>query len=330
LVTTAIIEGGVGAAVVGGAAAAAGIVLSPTLVVTAVVVGGVAAGYYAGEWYNAAFQDAVRLGEVIGESRLLDPIFDFINDLVSVDYVTGARTRRLPRDPLAIDLDGDGIETVGVGSNPILFDHNADGIRTGTGWVTGDDAWLALDRDGNGTIDSGRELFGVDTLLSGTPGFDAVYASTGFEALRTLDANADNVFDAQDSAFTQVRLWRDANQDGTSQASELTTLADQNVVAISLNASATTVNLGNGNTISGTATVTRSNGSTTEVDAVGVAIDTTAGNVNLSNNPFYREFTTPVPLSEAARALPEMGGSGTHLFDQSPSAWRAQKGFQQS
>jgi Ca2+-binding RTX toxin-like protein len=225
-------------------------------------------------------------------------------------YVTGARTVRLPRDPLAIDLDGDGIETIGLGANPTLFDHNADGIRTGTGWVTGDDAWLVLDRNASGTIDSGRELFGVDTLLSGTPGVDAVYASTGFEALRTLDANADNVFNAQDSAFTQVRLWRDLNQDGISQASELTTLAAQNIIAISLNASTTTINLGNGNTVSGTATVTRGNGSTTHVDAVGVAIDTTAGNLNLTNNPFYREFTTTVPLTTAARALPEMNGSG--------------------
>ena len=226
------------------------------------------------------------------------------------EYVTGARTRRLPRDPLAIDLDGDGIETVGVGTNPILFDHNADGIRTGTGWVTGDDAWLVLDRNANGTIDSGRELFGVDTLLSGTPGVDAVYASTGFEALRTLDANADNVFNAQDTAFAEVRLWRDVNQDGISQASELSTLTSQNIVAISLNASTTTINLGNGNTVSGTATVTRGNGSTTHVDAVGVAIDTTAGNLNLTNNPFYREFTTTVPLTTAARSLPEMNGSG--------------------
>ena len=46
----------------------------------------------------------------------------------------------------------------------ILFDHNADGVKTGTGWLNGDDAWLVLDRDGNGTIDSGRELFGVETL----------------------------------------------------------------------------------------------------------------------------------------------------------------------
>ncbi len=215
-----------------------------------------------------------------------------------------------PRDPLAIDLDGDGIETVGSVTNPVLFDHNADGIRTGTGWVKGDDAWLVLDRNGNGLIDSGRELFGVDTVLSGTPGIDAVYASTGFHALRTLDANADNVFNAQDAAFADVRLWRDLNQDGVSQAGELFTLTQQNIASISLNASTTNINLGNGNTVSGTAVVTRSNGTTTLAETVGVAADTTAANLNLTNNPFYREFTTPVAPSTAAQTLPEMGGSG--------------------
>ncbi|MFN3296889.1 MAG: RTX toxin, partial [Caldimonas sp.] len=115
-----------------------------------------------------------------------------------------------PRDPLAIDLDGDGIETVGVGSNPILFDHNADGIRTGTGWLRGDDAWLALDRNGNGVIDSGRELFGVDTLITDTNGQTRT-ARDGFEALRSVDSNGDGVFDPNDEAFSQVRLWRDLN-----------------------------------------------------------------------------------------------------------------------
>jgi len=71
------------------------------------------------------------------------------------------------RDPLAFDLDGDGIETIGLREGKsILFDHDSDGIKTGTGWLNPDDAWLVLDRNGNGTIDTGRELFGVDTLKS--------------------------------------------------------------------------------------------------------------------------------------------------------------------
>jgi hypothetical protein len=176
--------------------------------------------------------------------------------------------------------------------------------------VRPDDAWLVLDRNANGLIDSGRELFGVDTVLSGTPGVEAVYASTGFQALAALDANADLVFNASDAAFTEVRLWRDINQDGISQSGELFTLAQYNIASISLNASTTNIDLGNGNTVSGTAVVTRSNGSTTLAETVGVTTDTTAANLNLTNNPFYREFTTPVPVVTDAQALPEMGGAG--------------------
>src|SRR5262249_23306920 len=72
------------------------------------------------------------------------------------------------RDPLTLDLDGDGIESVGINStNPITFDHDGDGIRTGTGWISSDDGFLVLDRNGNGTIDSGRELFGDSTPVPG-------------------------------------------------------------------------------------------------------------------------------------------------------------------
>ncbi len=67
--------------------------------------------------------------------------------------------------PIAIDLDGDGIETVSV-ANGTLFDHAADGFAERTGWVSGDDGLLARDINGNGTIDSGRELFGSETLMA--------------------------------------------------------------------------------------------------------------------------------------------------------------------
>jgi hypothetical protein len=46
------------------------------------------------------------------------------------------------RDPLVLDLDGDGIETVGISATThILFDYNNDGIKTGTGWIAGEDAF---------------------------------------------------------------------------------------------------------------------------------------------------------------------------------------------
>jgi len=248
------------------------------------------------------------------EHGTLDPIFDFFHIVTNTTYRNGLAPPR-PRDPLAIDLDGDGIETVGVGSTPVLFDHNADGIRTGTGWVKADDAWLVLDRNGNGTIDSGRELFGVDTVIN-TIGdaYDAnaqvQMASSGFEALGVLDSNADGAFNASDAEFVNVRLWQDLNQDGVSQSGELFTLAQKGIASIGLTPTTGTTNLGNGNTVTGQATVTRTNGTTTQVDSVSVTTDSTAANLDLANNPFYREFTDAIPLTDTARALPEMNGSG--------------------
>jgi hypothetical protein len=145
------------------------------------------------------------------------------------DLYLQARNWIQPVDPLALDLDGDGIETTGIDgyAGTVLFDHDADGIRTGTGWLKGDDAFLVLDRNGNGKIDSGRELFGVDTVRS-----DGRKATDGLDALADLDSNNDGVFDASDAQFADVRLWRDLNQDGVSQANELTTLAENGIVSI--------------------------------------------------------------------------------------------------
>ena len=201
-----------------------------------------------------------------------------------------------PRDPLAIDLDGDGIETQAVVTNgiPTLFDHDADGIRTGTGWLRPDDAWLVLDRNGNGTIDSGRELFGVDTLITLTQVVNGQTqtvtrnAANGFEALATLDTGSgaagsagygDQIFNASDAQFANVRVWRDLNSDGISQAGELQSLAAAGIASIALNFNAANTNLGNGNTLTGTASVTRSNGSSTTAGSVLMQ----AGNLDLAN-----------------------------------------------
>ena len=138
------------------------------------------------------------------------------------------------RDPLALDLDGDGIETTSsLTGNVIVFDHDADGVKTGTGWLKPDDGWLVLDRNGNGSIDSGRELFGVDTLKR-----NGQLASDGFDALRDMDANQDGRIDGADSVFANLRIWRDLNQDGISQANELSTLSANSITRIGVNASA--------------------------------------------------------------------------------------------
>ena len=81
----------------------------------------------------------------------------------SASGFNNAKTWLWPRDPILLDLDGDGLETVGLASN-VYFDHDGDGVLTRTGWAGRDDALLVWDRNGNGFIDTGAELFGDFTV----------------------------------------------------------------------------------------------------------------------------------------------------------------------
>lgn len=197
------------------------------------------------------------------------------------------------RDPLAIDLDGDGIETIGADGS-VVFDHDGDGVKTGTGWVSADDALIVMDRNGNGSIDTGAELFGIDTVKS-----DGSLATDGFDALSDLDSNGDGVFDAQDAEFANVKIWQDLDQDGISDAGELTSLADAGIVSIDLNAESGNVNLGNGNVQTATSAHITVDGE-----------EGTTGNLDLAHNPFYSEFTDGIPLTEEAMGLPDSRGAG--------------------
>lgn len=178
-------------------------------------------------------------------------------------------------DPLSLDLDGDGIETVGANAG-IIFDFDGDGLKTGTGWVKGDDGFLVLDRNGNGQIDNGGELFGVDTVKA-----NGQKATDGFDALKDFDSNGDGVFDAKDAQFANVRVWQDANQDGIAQAGELKTLAEHNIVAINLDSTASNQN-SNGNLISAIGSFVRGDGSEGTVNAN----QSLAANLDLASNPF--------------------------------------------
>ncbi len=125
-------------------------------------------------------------------------------------------------DPIVLDLDGDGFEFTDV-ARGADFDLLANGQRQRTAFVTGGDALLALDRNGNGRIDDGSELFG-----------DQRGAANGFEELRKLDSNGDGVIDAQDERFGDLRLFRD-NGNGRTEPGELLRLNEAGVSAIDLN-----------------------------------------------------------------------------------------------
>lgn len=94
------------------------------------------------------------------------------------------------------------------------------GDAVATDWPTARTPWIALDRDGDGAITSGAELFGDSTILP-----DGTTAAHGFAALAALDDNRDGTIDWRDRAFTRLLLWADANGDRTSEPAELTPLA---------------------------------------------------------------------------------------------------------
>jgi hypothetical protein len=204
-------------------------------------------------------------------------------------------------DPLTLDLNGDGLNTVPLKTPPLLFDLNATGIKTSTGWIAPDDGLLAFDRNGNGVIDSGAELFGNATPAYASNGKTA----DGFAALAQEDSNHDGVVNAQDANFASLRVWQDLNQDGISQTNELTTLDQQGIASFNVNRTRHSQTLPNGNQIADLGSYTRTDGSTgSDGTPAGIA------DINLAVDTFHRSFVDSIPLTAATQALPDMQGSG--------------------
>lgn len=197
-------------------------------------------------------------------------------------------------DPLVLDLDGHGPTTRGLSSRPVLFDHDNDGIRTGTGWIKPGTGLLVLDRNGNGTIDNGSELFGDHTPLAsgGT-------AANGFEALAQQDSNRDGVVDRDDHNWHQLQVWRDLNQDGISQRNELFTLAQAGIASLTVAGSHHLDTLFNGNQIADQGHYTKTDGSRGDM-----------ADINFAASNFFREFSDTIQVSPSAAQLPDAAGSG--------------------
>lgn len=142
-----------------------------------------------------------------------------------------------PSSPILVDIDGNGFSLTDA-EHGVRFDIFANATPRLLGWTSAnsDDAWLVLDRNHNGAIDDGSELFGNFTPQPTPP---SGQSRNGFLALAEYDkpaggGNGDGIISRNDSIFLSLRLWRDMNHNGVSEANELHKLADTGLNSIEL------------------------------------------------------------------------------------------------
>jgi hypothetical protein len=158
----------------------------------------------------------------------------FLSWCSDYDWGLCACVGTIDKSPIVIDVDGNGFDLTDA-VHGVKFDLNGDGIPDALSWTAADsdDAFLVVDRNANGKIDDGSELFGNFTpqLTSRKP--------NGFRALMDLDSpeaggNGDMVLDSRDSLFSRLQLWQDKNHNGISEPEELHPLSYAGIKSLSL------------------------------------------------------------------------------------------------
>jgi hypothetical protein len=131
--------------------------------------------------------------------------------------------------PILINVANNGADHLTSAIDGVIFDINADGAPERVAWTSADSqvGFLVWDRNQNGVIDNGSELFGTATRLR-----HGKLAANGFEALREWDSNRDRRIDSSDPVYGSLRLWFDVNHNGYSESDELLSLQSVGILSI--------------------------------------------------------------------------------------------------
>ncbi len=241
-------------------------------------------------WLRDRFSDdmtfaLIRPGERIrlplSCSGLLDkrPTFDIPFDEAAGSGTPGA-------DPLLVDLNGDGVIGTTSVDNGAHFDHRVDGFAEKSAWVSDEDGVLVIDKNENGIIDNGSEIFGNNYIKN-----SGSLAKNGFDALKDLDSNNDGVISAEDAEFNNIKILKGNG--------ELISLEEAGITSINLSSTTKNTVDENGNTLVSQGTFVRNDGSIGSLGDFNLVVD--------NMNSFATEW---LDESEEISILPDIRGFG--------------------
>jgi serine-aspartate repeat-containing protein C/D/E len=141
---------------------------------------------------------------------------------VALDSGENDLTQDAAITPIVIDLNGNGIQTIARGKSQGTFDLLGTGKGIDSGWLSGDDGFLVVDRNGNGSIDDISEMFGGSSK------------GAGFSKLSAFDSNGDGLVDANDTDFASLKIWRDLNGNHQTDDGELVSLENAGLLSLAV------------------------------------------------------------------------------------------------
>lgn len=208
--------------------------------------------------------------------------------------ITGTEDSPIVRDPILIDLNNDGNITTTNLENGIFFDHENDGFAEISAWVSDEDGILYYDKNNNGKIDNGTEIFGNYYIKK-----DGTTATSGFDALSDFDTNHDGVINALDDGFENIKIKKG---DGTQL-----TLTEAGIESINLSSTESNITDSNGNVQTKRSSYTKTDGTTSIIGEYDLNVDKSTCKPNLDIEisedilelPFVRERGSVYDLHQA-------------------------------